>query len=195
MFREDQKTWPELEGCTVKTTMQHRDLEPFLRAQGVSQCILLDVQERGKAELIGPYDRFHAFYKEHNNQLRIYHITEMQLRMRLFALEQRFGEAPCSASDMLRSDAYTRLIEHELYVRPELMKRFDEHVATQALYHLEKTGQMPSGQEFRKIQQRVNMACQQFGLRECDKIFKNSLSRDDQKQIQFDLQRQREMER
>lgn len=196
LYTKDQKHWPDLEGQNILMASVHRDLEPLLRAQGVGQCILLDA-ERKNSQLIGPYDRFHNFYQEHRTELRENNITETQLRVRLFALEQQFKETPHVATEMAQSKAYAQLMDHETSIRPELSKIHNEHVTTQMIYHLEKTGNLPNDKELWHIQQRVYSAIQQFGQHQHDKIFEASIDRESQKQIQFikqrDIQMQMEM--
>lgn len=115
--------------------------------------------------------------------------------MRLFALEKHFSEAPQSAADMRDTLSYQTLMHNEKSIRPELLKTHDEHTVTQILYHFEKTGEMPTDKELKHIQQRVNIATQQFGDHQKDRIFTASLPREDQKQVQFQKQHQRQMER
>ena len=194
LYTEAKENWPSLTGQDICMTTQHRDLEPFLRKEGVGQCVLLDA-DRKTSQLIGPYDRFHHFYQDHSQQMRDHAITENQLRARLFALEQQFHERPSSAADMGHSAAYTRLIDHETNIRPELMKTHDHHTSTQILYHLEHTGHMPTSTEITKIQQRVDTALEKFHDHKTDQIFVAALEKDLQRQMQFQKDHQREMER
>ena len=192
LYREDQKTWPDLDGVSVRTSSKNKDLEPFLREQGVSQCILLDAN-RNESQLIGPYDRFHDFCQEHFSQFRDQDLTETQFRVRLFALEKQFNESPQSSQEMVQSRAYEALMDHETTLKPELLKEHDEHMTIQILHHLEKTGDMPTSKELKQIQQRVTVATQQFSSHQADHIFTAALPKEDQKQVQF--QKQMEMER
>lgn len=194
IYKESQDAWPSLEGQNIRMTSQHRDLEPFLREQGVGQCILLDVN-RQDSQLIGPYDRFHTFFQDHRSEFRGHDITETQLRVRLFALEQQHKEHPHHSADMTQSRAYAQLLHNETHIRPELMKTHDAHTTTQVLYHLEKTGEMPTGQDLHRIQQRVGAALEHFSTHQHDKIFAASLEREVQRQIQFEKQHQMQMER
>lgn len=194
LYTEDKENWPSLEGVDVRTVLKHRDLEPFLRNQGVSQCFLLDAG-RIQSQLIGPYDRFHKFFKENWKEMKEQNITETELRMRLFALEQRSGENHHSSAEMFQSKAYAQLKNHEAQIRPELLKTHNDHTVTQMLYHFEKTGSMPTDKALGHIQQRVNSATQQFKSYQKDQIFTASLPREDQKMVQFQKQNQVERER
>ena len=122
-------------------------------------------------------------------------MTEMQLRVRLFALEQQHKEHPHHSADMTQSKAYVQLMHNETYIRPELMKTHDTHMATQMLYHFEKTGEMPTDKVLCDIEQRVHAATQHFGTYSRDKIFQASISHDAQKQTQFEKDHQMQMER
>ena len=194
LYTEAKEHWPNLEGQDIRMTTRHRDLEPFLREQGVRQCVLLDA-DRQESQLIGPYDRFHQFYQDHRQQMRDHDITEAQLRARMFALEQRFYEKPSSVADMGHSASYARLLDHETNIRPELMKTHDNHTSTQILYHLEHTGHMPTRTEITKIQQRVDSAREKFYDHKTDQIFVAALEKDQQRHIQFQLQKENQMER
>jgi Ti-type conjugative transfer relaxase TraA len=191
LYTEDKENWPSLEGIDVRTVLKHRDLEPFLREQGVSQCFLIDAG-RIQSQMIGPYDRFHTFFQEHYKELKEHNITETQFRVRLFVLEQRLGENHYSSAEISGSKACTQLIEHEKKIRPELLKTHNEQMATQILYHFEKIGSMPTDKELGNIQQRVNSATQQFSSHQKDQIFTASLPREDQKMVQFQKQMERE---
>ena len=81
-------------------------------------------------------------------------------------------------------------MQHETTLKPELLKIHDEHMTSQVLYYLEKTGEMPVGEELHKIQQRVNSATQQHSHHRTDDIFIDALTREDAKQVQFQKQQQ-----
>ena len=194
LYREEQKDWPKLEESMIRTSSQHADLEVFLREQGVGQCILIDVS-RNESQLIGPYDRFHALYEDQQRQMMERDISEAQLRLRLFALEKRLGESPHSATDMANSKSYEMMMHHETTLKPELLKTHDAHMTTQVLYYFEQTGEMPVGEELHKIQQRVISAAQHHSQDRTDDIFIDALTREQARQVQFQKQRQLQMER
>lgn len=193
LYREDQEHWTNLEGQNIRMTTKQRDLEPFLREQGVGQCVLLDAN-RSESQLIGPYDRFHSFYQQHRADFCAHSISETQLRIRLFALEKRLNESPQSSQEMVHSRAYETLLRHETTLKHELLKDYDEPMTIQILYHLERTGDHPSRHELHRIQQRVTTATQQWNVYQTDRIFEASLPQEAQKQIQFQRQRERQME-
>mgnify|MGYP001565404597 CR=1 FL=1 len=95
---------------------------------------------------------------------------------------------------MTQSRAYAQLMHHETHIRPELMKTHDEHTATQMLYHLEKTGSLPTDKDLHQIQQRVTCALEQFSTYQRDQVFEAALPSGSQKQIQFQKEHQREMQ-
>ena len=192
LYREDQKQWPALEGISVRTVSKNADLEPLLRDQGVSQCVLLDVA-RDQSQLIGPYDRFHTFFKQCQARLQEHDITETQLRVRLFALEKRFVESPQSATEMMRSKSYETFMHNETVLKTELLRTYDKNMTTQILYHFEKKGDRPTDRELQQMQSRINQASQQFSVHQKDQFFKACLTKEDQKRVQFQKQVEMEM--
>ncbi len=198
LYVEDCANWPDLEGVSVRMVSKHKHLEAFLREQGVAECILID-GSRDESQLIGPYDRFYDLYIEYRTsevyQKSDYDVSEMQFRLRLFALEKRYEEAPGSASEMERSRAYAEFICHEMQAKPGLLKEYGEHMTNKIIYHLEKTGTMPTAEVLQSMQERVQGVQQVCYDHQVDEIFIMSLEKEEQKQVQFMRQNQKALER